>query len=152
MLEAFDASREFTADPHSTATTLGQAFARPLPQLIAATDPAHVQRWAIRDRKPLGQWSKGRATLVGDAAHPTSPYAAYGAGMAIEDGYFIGRHLGGMDLTDYQAVREALDAFEAPASRTPPGSPSRPTSSGRSSITRRPLCDPSGTRSWTTPR
>lgn len=114
VLEAFDASQEFTGNPHSIATTLGQAFARPLPQLIAATDPAHVQRWVIRDRKPLGQWSKGRATLVGDAAHPTSPYAAYGAGMAIEDGYFIGRRLGGMDLTDHQAVREALDAFEAP--------------------------------------
>ncbi|GAA2313132.1 hypothetical protein GCM10010234_67430 [Streptomyces hawaiiensis] len=58
VLEAFDAGREFTGDLHSTATSLGQAFARPLPQLIAATDPAHVQRWVIRDRKPLKQWSK----------------------------------------------------------------------------------------------
>jgi 2-polyprenyl-6-methoxyphenol hydroxylase-like FAD-dependent oxidoreductase len=68
----------------------------------------------IRDRKPLKQWSKGRATLVGDAAHPTSPYAGYGAGMATEDGYFIGRRLAGVDLSDYDAVRRALDAFEAP--------------------------------------
>ncbi|MEU6908028.1 FAD-dependent monooxygenase [Streptomyces coeruleorubidus] len=114
VLEAFDAGREFTGDLHSIATSLGQAFARPLPQLIAATDPAHVQRWVIRDRKPLKQWSKGRATLVGDAAHPTSPYAGYGAGMATEDGYFIGRRLAGVDLSDYAAVRQALDAFEAP--------------------------------------
>jgi 2-polyprenyl-6-methoxyphenol hydroxylase-like FAD-dependent oxidoreductase len=114
VLEAFGAGREFTGDLHSTATSLGQAFARPLPQLIAATDPAHVQRWVIRDRKPLKQWSKGRATLVGDAAHPTSPYAGYGAGMATEDGYFIGRRLAGVDLGDYAAVRQALDAFEAP--------------------------------------
>jgi 2-polyprenyl-6-methoxyphenol hydroxylase-like FAD-dependent oxidoreductase len=114
VLEAFDASREFTGDLHSTATGLGHAFAHPLPQLIAATDTAHVQRWVIRDRKPLKQWSKGRATLVGDAAHPASPYAGYGAGMATEDGYFIGRHLAGVDLSDYVAVRQALDAFEAP--------------------------------------
>jgi 2-polyprenyl-6-methoxyphenol hydroxylase-like FAD-dependent oxidoreductase len=114
ILEAFDAGREFSGDLHSNATSLGQAFARPLPQLIAATDPAHVQRWVIRDRKPLKQWSKGRATLVGDAAHPTSPYAGYGAGMATEDGYFIGRRLAGVDLSDYDAVRRALDAFEAP--------------------------------------
>ena len=114
VLEAFDASREFSGDLHSRATSLGQAFARPLPQLIAATDPAHVQRWVIRDRKPLRQWSKGRITLVGDAAHPTSPYAGYGAGMATEDGYFIGRRLAGVDLSDYAAVRRALDAFEAP--------------------------------------
>jgi 2-polyprenyl-6-methoxyphenol hydroxylase-like FAD-dependent oxidoreductase len=73
-----------------------------------------VQRWVLRDRKKLPQWSKGRATLVGDAAHPTSPYAAYGAGMATEDGYFLGRRLAGVDLSDYAAVREALDAFETP--------------------------------------
>jgi len=65
----------------------------------------------LRDRKALKQWSKGRATIVGDAAHPTSPYAAY---MATEDGYYLGRRLAGVDLSDYAAVRHALDAFEAP--------------------------------------
>ena len=34
--------------------------------------------------------------------------------MATEDGYFIGRRLAGVDLSDYAAVRQALDAFEAP--------------------------------------
>ena len=114
VLTAHDADEEFSGDLHAAATALGGGFADPLPQLIAATDPAHVQRWMIRDRKPLKQWSKGRATLIGDAAHPTSPYAAYGAGMATEDGYFIGRRLAGLDLTDFTAVRQALDAFEAP--------------------------------------
>jgi 2-polyprenyl-6-methoxyphenol hydroxylase-like FAD-dependent oxidoreductase len=73
-----------------------------------------VQRWVIRDRKPLKQWSQGRAIIIGDAAHPTSPYAAHGAGMATEDGYFLGRRLAGVDLTDYSAVRQALQAFEDP--------------------------------------
>lgn len=114
VLEAHDASVEFDGDLHATATRLGADFAHPLPQLIAATSHADVQRWPIRDRKPLKQWSKGRATLIGDAAHPTSPYAAYGAGMATEDGYFLGRRLAGIDLSDYQAVRTALEAFEAP--------------------------------------
>jgi 2-polyprenyl-6-methoxyphenol hydroxylase-like FAD-dependent oxidoreductase len=114
VLGAHDARTEFTADLHATATAMGAEFSAPLPQLIAATDPGNVQRWVLRDRKKLPQWSKGRATLVGDAAHPTSPYAAYGAGMATEDGYFLGRRLAGVDLADYAAVREALDAFEAP--------------------------------------
>ncbi|ELS51068.1 FAD-dependent oxidoreductase [Streptomyces viridochromogenes] len=114
VLEAHDARREFTGDRHATATAMGAHFAAPLPQLIAATDPENVQHWQLRDRKPIKQWSKGRATLVGDAAHATSPYAAYGAGMATEDGYFLGRRLAGVDLSDYTAVRAALDAFEAP--------------------------------------
>ncbi|MGI5130034.1 FAD-dependent oxidoreductase [Pseudonocardia sp. CA-107938] len=114
VLGAHDARTEFTGDPHATATRMGAGFAAPLPELIAATDPGSIQRWLLRDRPPLTQWSKGRAALVGDAAHPTSPYAAYGAGMAIEDGYFLGRRLAGVDLTDHGAVRAALAAFEAP--------------------------------------
>lgn len=114
VLGAHDAAEEFTGDPHATAARLATGFPAPLPQLVAATAPADVQRWVLRDRRPLRQWSRGRATLVGDAAHPTSPYAAYGAGMATEDGYFLGRRLAGVDLADYEAVRAALDAFEAP--------------------------------------
>jgi 2-polyprenyl-6-methoxyphenol hydroxylase-like FAD-dependent oxidoreductase len=114
VLGACDAGTEFTGDLHATATKMGAEFAAPLPELIAATRPGDVQRWVLRDRKPVKQWSKGRATLVGDAAHPTSPYAAYGAGMATEDGYFLGRQLATVDLSDYTAVRAALDAFETP--------------------------------------
>jgi 2-polyprenyl-6-methoxyphenol hydroxylase-like FAD-dependent oxidoreductase len=114
VLGAHDARTPFTGDLHATAAAMGAEFAAPLPQLIAATAPGDVQRWVLCDRKPLDQWSKGRATIVGDAAHPTSPYAAYGAGMAIEDGYFLGRSLAGVDLSDQAAVRAALEAFEAP--------------------------------------
>jgi salicylate hydroxylase len=43
------------------------------------------RRWVISDRDPVRHWSKGRATLVGDAAHPTLQSLAQGACMAIED-------------------------------------------------------------------
>jgi 2-polyprenyl-6-methoxyphenol hydroxylase-like FAD-dependent oxidoreductase len=114
VLTGHDASQEFTGDLHETATALAADFADPLPQLVALTEPRNVQRWVIRDRKPLKQWSRGRVTIIGDAAHPTSPYAAYGAGMATEDGYFLGRRLAGVDLKDPVAVGEALEAFEGP--------------------------------------
>lgn len=113
-LTGYDGTKPFDGDYHAEATRLGADFATPLPELIAATDPENVQRWVIRDRKPIDQWSKGRITLIGDAAHPTSPYAAYGAGMGTEDGYFIGRALAGLDLTNAQAVRDALQGFEDP--------------------------------------
>jgi len=114
VLEAHDGKAEFTGDLWQHATKLGSEFASPLPELIASTDPKNLQRWVIRDRPALGQWSKGRVTLIGDAAHPTSPYAAYGAGMSIEDGYFLGRRLAGVDLKDPKAVEAALQAFEEP--------------------------------------
>jgi len=41
--------------------------------------------WVLCDREPVKNWSKGRVTLLGDAAHPTLQYLAAGAGMAIED-------------------------------------------------------------------
>jgi salicylate hydroxylase len=41
--------------------------------------------WVLCDREPVKVWSKGRVTLLGDAAHPTLQYMAAGAGMAIED-------------------------------------------------------------------
>lgn len=60
----------------------------------------------------MKQWSKGRVTLVGDASHSTSPYAAYGAGMSIEDGYFLALELSGVEIGDTGAVSRALQAFE----------------------------------------
>jgi len=43
------------------------------------------QSWVLSDRDPIDNWSKGRITLMGDAAHPTLPHLTQGAGMAIED-------------------------------------------------------------------
>ena len=53
----------------------------------------HVFKWGIHDRDPLPQWTRGRVTLLGDAAHPTMPTLAQGANMAIEDGYVLARAL-----------------------------------------------------------
>jgi 2-polyprenyl-6-methoxyphenol hydroxylase-like FAD-dependent oxidoreductase len=53
----------------------------------------HVYKWGIYDRDPIPQWTQGRVTLLGDAAHPTMPTLAQGGNMAIEDGYVLGRNL-----------------------------------------------------------
>ena len=50
-------------------------------------------KWALLSREPLERWSLGRATLLGDACHPTLPFLAQGAGMAIEDGFILARCL-----------------------------------------------------------
>ena len=48
-------------------------------------------KWALMLREPRPLWTRGRATLLGDAAHPTLPMLAQGANMAIEDGYILAR-------------------------------------------------------------
>ena len=55
--------------------------------------PKTWKRWATADREPIGQWTFGRATLLGDAAHPTTQYMAQGACMALEDAVTLGEAL-----------------------------------------------------------
>ena len=50
-------------------------------------------KWGLFDRDPLPWWSRGRITLLGDAAHPMLPFLAQGAAMAIEDGFVLAREL-----------------------------------------------------------
>ncbi len=55
--------------------------------------PKSWKRWATADREPIAQWTYGRATLLGDAAHPTTQYMAQGACMALEDAVTLGEAL-----------------------------------------------------------
>ena len=50
-------------------------------------------KWALLGRDPLDRFVAGRACVIGDAAHPTLPFLAQGANMAIEDGMVLARCL-----------------------------------------------------------
>ena len=55
--------------------------------------PKSWKRWATADREPIDNWVFGRATILGDAAHPTTQYMAQGACMAMEDAVTLGEAL-----------------------------------------------------------
>jgi salicylate hydroxylase len=52
--------------------------------------PREYRRWMLTYREPVGNWSRGRVTLLGDAAHFMLQYMAQGAEMAMEDAVALG--------------------------------------------------------------
>jgi salicylate hydroxylase len=64
-------------------------------------------KWALLGREPLEHFAQGRVCVMGDAAHPTLPFLAQGANMALEDAVVFARCL---DLDDIPA---ALRRYEA---------------------------------------
>jgi 2-polyprenyl-6-methoxyphenol hydroxylase-like FAD-dependent oxidoreductase len=79
---------------HSRKRHLAELFAgwhAPIPELIAATDEAAILHHDLYDLRPLRRWTRGRATLLGDAAHAMTPNLGQGACQAIEDAVVLGR-------------------------------------------------------------
>src|SRR5215207_7122215 len=66
-------------------------------------------RWALYDREPLPTWSRGRLTLLGEAAHPMLPQLGQGANQSIEDGMALATILA---LTPRAGIPAALLAYE----------------------------------------
>jgi salicylate hydroxylase len=62
--------------------------------------------WVLCDRPPIKEWSKGRLTLLGDAAHPMLQYLAQGANMALEDAVCLAEQVVAHDR-DYAAAFKA---------------------------------------------
>jgi 2-polyprenyl-6-methoxyphenol hydroxylase-like FAD-dependent oxidoreductase len=79
--------------------------------LMRATEP--FWEYPMCDRDPLGRWSEGRVTLLGDAAHPMYPVGSNGASQAILDARALADHLAGTSdptaaLAAYEAERRPL--------------------------------------------
>ena len=82
-----------------------------VPALIAAAHP--IYEFPLADRDPLPKWTRGRITLLGDAAHPMYPIGSNGASQAILDAHALAKA-----LSEHADVTDALQAYEA--ARRPP--------------------------------
>jgi 2-polyprenyl-6-methoxyphenol hydroxylase-like FAD-dependent oxidoreductase len=75
-----------------------------LPGLVSAT--SRIFEYPMCDRDPIPAWTRGRVTLIGDAAHPMYPMGSNGATQAIIDARCLAGHLAGA------APDQALGAYE----------------------------------------
>jgi 2-polyprenyl-6-methoxyphenol hydroxylase-like FAD-dependent oxidoreductase len=90
------------------------SWVEPIPALIAATPEAAILRNDMYDRPPARRWSRGRVTLVGDAAHPMAPNLGQGACQALEDAVALGESIkrtsdlaGAFELYERRRMRRA---------------------------------------------
>jgi salicylate hydroxylase len=75
--------------------------------LIRAISPGTLFKWGLRDREPLQRYTRGRVSMLGDAAHPVTPFLGQGACMAIEDAMILGRA-----FADAATFEEAFAIYE----------------------------------------
>ncbi len=90
--------------------------------LIDSMDRESLYKWALFDRPPMAKWGEGVVTLLGDACHPTLPFMAQGAAMAIEDAAVLACCLGtesavGAGLRRYEDLRRERTAWVQARSR-----------------------------------
>lgn len=106
------------------AAKLHDGLARFAPGLRTALAAAEDwRRWALFECDPLSTWSRGRVTLLGDAAHPLLPFLAQGGSLALEDAVTLAEALAeaGEDvegaLAAYEKARQARAARVMAAAR-----------------------------------
>jgi 2-polyprenyl-6-methoxyphenol hydroxylase-like FAD-dependent oxidoreductase len=104
---------DFELDPCDYHAFLAAHFADwplDIPEIIAATRADDFHLDGLYDRAPRSTWSRGAVTLLGDAAHPTTPNLGQGACMAIEDAAVLAELLAksatlDQALSDYERIR-----------------------------------------------
>ena len=77
--------------------------------MIGAVD--EWRKWALFTVPDGGEWTDGAIALLGDAAHAMLPFAAQGAGMAIEDAAVLAQCLGSLQDTGAPALSAALQRY-----------------------------------------
>lgn len=89
---------------------LRQEFAGWDPRIESLLSQVQITfRWALYDREPLPTWTKGRLSLLGDAAHPMLPHLGQGANQSIEDGMALATIL---TRADRETAPAALLAYD----------------------------------------
>jgi 2-polyprenyl-6-methoxyphenol hydroxylase-like FAD-dependent oxidoreductase len=86
---------------------LYRAWEAPVTGVLEASAESGIARADIYDLPARRRWGQGRISLLGDAAHPTTPTLGQGAGLAIEDAVVLARC-----VEERGPTQEALAEYE----------------------------------------
>lgn len=89
-----------------------ESFHQDVRNVLGACPDCH--KWAILEREPLPRWSDGRVVLLGDSAHPMTPYMAQGAATSIEDAAILARCLDAVEGDDVEGAFKRYEAHRKP--------------------------------------
>jgi salicylate hydroxylase/6-hydroxynicotinate 3-monooxygenase len=89
-----------------------EGFHQDVRNVLNACPDCH--KWAILEREPLPHWSDGRVVLLGDSAHPMTPYMAQGAATSIEDAAVLARCLEAVQGEDIEGAFKRYEAHRKP--------------------------------------
>ncbi len=95
--------------------TMFQSWFTSIPELINATNEAHILTTDLYDRLPVKPWSQQNITLLGDAAHPMLPTMGQGACTALEDAFVIAKCL--QEQSDPTAAFQKYEALRFPRTK-----------------------------------
>ena len=99
------------ADVNEVLSTFS-GWAPEIQEIVRNTLPGRCHKWGLFGRDTLPKWTRGRITLLGDAAHPMLPFLGQGASMAIEDAMILARALA--DSADAATGLERYDQARRP--------------------------------------
>ena len=89
-----------------------ETFHQDVRNVLNACPDCH--KWAILEREPLPRWSDGRVVLLGDSAHPMTPYMAQGAATSIEDAAILARCVADVNGEDMEGAFRRYEAHRKP--------------------------------------
>lgn len=87
---------------------LGEVYGEPFPSFVDKTDLDTVFSMPARDKQPFSHDDLGPILFIGDSNHAVSPFAGYGASLAMKDGWDLAEQ-----MCRAESLADAMKAYDA---------------------------------------